>query len=415
MTEKILLVDDEPNVLSAYVRAYRREFDIETALGGQAALDLFDQGNRYAVVVSDLKMPDINGVRVLSEARTTSRNTVRILLTGQADLNEIVAVINEGHIFRFLTKPCSGEVFETALRDGLAQYRLLESERVLLEKTLRGSVSLLMEILSMSHPHIFNRSMRLRGLARAVAQRLNFGRIWEVDVAMLFSQMGCMLLSPEIVEKVNSGTPLTEDELAMYYENLENGSRLVGKIPRLRPVAKAIEFQNKNYDGSGPPEKSKVSGNSIPFPSRVIKVINDYDKLLTRLSPVKALTFMRNSRGKYDPLVLSALAAELKDLGDQVVDKTIQIRELQVDMILAEDITTIQGVVVVPKNTLVTEVLRLRLLEAATRSLLAEPITVKIRLATHTTEESAPVDPGPQPAVEAAVAATEVQSEETNA
>ncbi len=110
MAEKILLVDDDSNVLDGYRRSLRGEFLLETALGGEEALNLATVNGPYAVVISDMRMPRMDGIQLLSRIKALSPDTIRVMLTGNADTETAVNAINEGSIFRFLNKPCSKEV-----------------------------------------------------------------------------------------------------------------------------------------------------------------------------------------------------------------------------------------------------------------------------------------------------------------
>ena len=104
MHEKILFVDDEPAVLEGYKRALHKEFQPDTAVGAQEALTTIAKNGPYAVVVSDMRMPDMDGVQLLSRISTISPTTVRVMLTGHADLQSAIGAVNEGRIFRFLTR-----------------------------------------------------------------------------------------------------------------------------------------------------------------------------------------------------------------------------------------------------------------------------------------------------------------------
>lgn len=120
--EKILLVDDDPNILDGYRRSLSREFLLETAEGGQRALDLATESGPYAVVISDMRMPGMDGIQLLSRIKAVSPDTVRVMLTGNADMETAINAINEGSIFRFLNKPCSKEAMGKTLTAALVQY-----------------------------------------------------------------------------------------------------------------------------------------------------------------------------------------------------------------------------------------------------------------------------------------------------
>ena len=133
MVETILLIDDEPAILQGYQRLLRREFQVETAVGGAEALAKLRQ-QCFAVVVSDMRMPGTDGVQLLAKIKNEWPETIRIMLTGNADIETAVNAVNNGNIFRFLTKPCGHDLLAKTLTAALLQYRLVTAEKELLEK-----------------------------------------------------------------------------------------------------------------------------------------------------------------------------------------------------------------------------------------------------------------------------------------
>jgi DNA-binding NtrC family response regulator len=133
MSEKILLVDDDRYILDGYRRSLRSEFSMETAQSGQEALGLLEDKTAYAVVISDMRMPGMDGIELLKRVKKASPDTVRIMLTGNADVQTAIEAINEGSIFRFLIKPCSKETMARTITAALVQYRLVIAEKQLLE------------------------------------------------------------------------------------------------------------------------------------------------------------------------------------------------------------------------------------------------------------------------------------------
>ena len=125
MTERILLVDDEPLILSGYRRGLGKQFSIDTATSGAEALELFDRtgDNPYAVVVSDMRMPEMDGVELLKRLTVSHPQAIRIMLTGNSDQQTTMDAVNQGHVFKFLTKPCSASALREALDEALVQYR----------------------------------------------------------------------------------------------------------------------------------------------------------------------------------------------------------------------------------------------------------------------------------------------------
>ncbi len=123
MDERILFVDDDTNILDGYKRQLRKQFLIETAEGAEKGLDAVKNRGPFAVIVSDLKMPGMDGNNFLSQIKKISPETTRILLTGYADLTSAMSAINNGNIFRLLTKPCDKKDLVLALEDGIEHYR----------------------------------------------------------------------------------------------------------------------------------------------------------------------------------------------------------------------------------------------------------------------------------------------------
>jgi sigma-B regulation protein RsbU (phosphoserine phosphatase) len=123
MNDRILLVDDEPKVLAAIQRQLRKQFRFETALSGEEALKIIDEKGPFAVVVSDYKMPGMNGIDFLCKVKTVDPDTVRMMLTGSADMSTAIAAVNEGSIFQFHPKPCPAETLGQAIKSGIDKYR----------------------------------------------------------------------------------------------------------------------------------------------------------------------------------------------------------------------------------------------------------------------------------------------------
>ena len=119
---RVLFVDDEPNILDSIRRQLRKSYDIVTATSGIEALALLKATGPVALVISDMRMPGMNGAELLTTIRDDYPETVRMILSGQADLESTIAAINDGHVFRFLTKPCHEEGLRRAVNAGLEQY-----------------------------------------------------------------------------------------------------------------------------------------------------------------------------------------------------------------------------------------------------------------------------------------------------
>jgi DNA-binding NarL/FixJ family response regulator len=123
MTDLILIVDDEQDILDGMAVALRGRFNLQTALGPEQGLEMVRSFGPYAVVVSDLKMPGMNGIDFLAKVREISPATMRIMLTGHGDIDSAIEAVNRGEVFRFFTKPCPSHILQDALILGLDKYQ----------------------------------------------------------------------------------------------------------------------------------------------------------------------------------------------------------------------------------------------------------------------------------------------------
>lgn len=359
MTDRILCVDDDPNVLESYQRAFRKQFRIDIALGGDEALEAIINQGPYAVVVADMQMPGMNGVELLKRVKEHGKDTVRMMLTGNADQQTALEAVNEGHVFRFVTKPCPPETFAKVLNAGLEQYRLIRAERDLLSKTFSASVKVLTDVLSAVSPTAFGRASRVRQMARNLCQELELND-WQIEVAAMLSQIGCVSIPDHILVKAYEGRDLSHTERTIFESYPESGTQLISNIPRLEEVSRIITYQQQHYDGGGIPGDG-TSESDIPLGSRVLKIALDLDTLSAAgYSKETAVAEMNYREGWYDPSMLPALSNVLAITDVQVVC-SVKIPQLVDGLILADDIVTRSGVLVCAKGQEVTRAMRFRL------------------------------------------------------
>lgn len=382
MSLKILCVDDDANVLAGYQRALRKQFRIDTALSGQAGLTLLDTQGPYAVVVADMNMPRMNGIQFLMEVRRRTPDTVRIMLTGNADQQTAIAAVNQGHVFQFLTKPCPPEALASALQQGLRQYQLVTAERELLEKTLNGSIKVLVDVLSMADPQAFGFGQKLRDSMRAFALALNVEQTWELELAAMLSPIGYVTVPPVVLQKHRAGFSLAGQERDMIERVPELGANLLANIPRLESVARIVRYQAKRYDGTGFPA-DEVKGDDIPVGARILKVLADMVQLEAKGLPrFKALEQMRARTGWYDPRVLNAAFACFdvylpEGSATPAPHRAVALSELRVGDILVDKVESKDGVVMASPGTEVTQMVLQKLHNFAQLSGLKEPILVE--------------------------------------
>jgi response regulator RpfG family c-di-GMP phosphodiesterase len=377
MSRKILFVDDEPNVLNAIRRQLTGKFEFDTAVGASEGLAAISKNGPYAVIVSDLRMPVMDGIQFLSRVRELAPDTVRMVLTGNADMDVAIEAVNQGNVFRFLTKPCAEEVLISVLRIGLEQYRLVTAEKELLEKTLKGGIEVLTDLLSMANPEAFGRSLRIKRYVEQIALKLGLSDTWRMETAAMLSQIGWFLLPALTMQKIYAGKSLTDEETKTMTMNPMISADLINNIPRMEEVAEVILYQAKNFDGSGQPEDDR-RGKAIPLGSRILKVAIDFDLLEAKgFTRGKALSELEGRTGWYDQQILQALEKVIGVERNYQV-KDITVLELRADMILGEDIRSTKGQLLISKGRELNDVALKRLKHFYQNSKIKEPIRVFI-------------------------------------
>lgn len=272
MEDKVLLVDDDTNLLSALRRQLHGNYQIITAAGGEKALSVMETEPEIAVIVCDMRMPGISGVETLEAFSKKAPTTTRIMLTGNADQDCAVDAVNKGHIFCFLNKPCATDDLCRAIDAGLRQHHLINAEKTLLETTLAGSIKLLSDVVSLMDPAVAGNARKVADWAAKLAPHIQGASAWELNFAAMLAPLGRVAVPVELILRSAGGGKLTTEERKILQTAPEVGSSLVANIPRMEGVARGILYQDKKFDGSGFPEDTVV-GAAIPLIGRVLHLL----------------------------------------------------------------------------------------------------------------------------------------------
>jgi response regulator RpfG family c-di-GMP phosphodiesterase len=365
-SKPILFVDDDANALAGFQRALRPQFTIETAHGPQRGLHALTTRGPFAVVVCDMRMPVMNGVQFLQRAHELAPDTVRIMLTGNADLQTAIDAVNESSIFQFLCKPCPPGQLAKTLAAATSHYELICAERELLERTLRGSVKVLTDVLSLVNPSAFGQAMRIadtvRHLAAAVAPR----DAWQFELAALLSQLGCVTLPAAVLDAVGAGASLAEADRQRFDAHPLVARDLIAHIPRLGDVAEMIARQHETYAAAKAARDTGVPAGSdiVTLGARMLRLALDLDKLISSGVPQEeAIACLRNTSGEYDPRLLVALGGGAGDQasGSGRAVARIALDALEVGMEVQEDVRTGTGLLLLSAGQTVTPALQQRL------------------------------------------------------
>jgi response regulator RpfG family c-di-GMP phosphodiesterase len=353
-------------------------------LNGADGLAIIEKEGPVAVVLSDYRMPAMNGAEFLSGVREISPDTVRMMLTGQADFDALIKVINEGQIYRFLSKPCPPDLIKKNIEDGIVQYNLIVSEKVLLEKTLSGSIKVLTDILSLVSPQAFSRASRVRRITQEFIDKMQIQHPWQLEIAAMLSQIGCVTVPDFIISKVYNSKDLLPNEFPMFQNHPKIGSEMLANIPRLKPVAKIIEYQEKLFNGQGVP-KDDVSGEKIPLGSRILKIALDYDSLIQSGAKKENILEVLNQRvklGWYDERLIKILEKPVVKR-KKFISTEVTLNKLDDTMILAEDLLNKRGTILLgSKGQEITKSFIYRLVNIHKNEGIQQPIKVVYSLDT---------------------------------
>jgi CheY-like chemotaxis protein len=371
MAEKILLVDDDSNILDGYRRSLGREFLMETAQGGEPALALAAKNGPYAVVVSDMRMPGMDGIQLLSRIKALAPDTIRVMLTGNADMETAINAINEGSIFRFLNKPCSKEAMAKTLTAALVQYRLVTAEKQLLEQTLSGSLQVLTEVLSLVNPAAFSRAERARRYIHHIVTAMKLGNPWQYEVAAMLSQLGCVTLAPETIEAVYSGQKLSANEQTQYDAHPNVAYALLSKIPRLEPIAWMIQHQNQPVAEAGATEMADMR-----LGAEILRLVLAYEQAIHKgSSRTEAAHLLARQNTNFSPQFFQALVT-LDPNAEEGETRKCRIEELAAGMIIQEEVRTLEGALLVSKGQEVTSAVIFKLKNFHARRTIAGEVTI---------------------------------------
>jgi response regulator RpfG family c-di-GMP phosphodiesterase len=361
MTDRILFVDDESAVLDGYKRVLRRDFEIDTATDGEEGLVTIRDRGPYAVVISDMRMPGMNGAQFLAQVRERTQDTVRMLLTGYTDLDAAMTAVNEGNIFRFLTKPCDKEVLTNAINAGLAQYRLVTAERELLENTLMGSIKVLTEVLSAASPEAFGRSMRIARYVRHLAAKFGLPSPWRFEAAAMLSQLGCVTLDTKLIKASYIGEHLSPEDRTRFAAHPKVASDLLANIPRLEPIAWMISQQLAAENRLGNPNVPAPYKEDVVFGARILKLAVAMDNLRMRgLSDEDAIERLWDRRNEFGRELIEAVK-EIEPETAKMELRKVSASRLEAGMILQQEIRTHSGMLVVPEGQAITRALLIKL------------------------------------------------------
>ena len=402
----LLFVDDEPGILSSLRRLFRPHgYRILVAESGALGLAELEK-TPVDLVISDMRMPEMDGATFLKAVRQRWPDTVRILLTGYADVTSTVAAINEGEIYRYVSKPWDDNEIVNTVREALERYRLkqenlrltaltqsqneelkglnasleqkvaertaelrqalsfVEQSHGELKKSFLTSVQVFAGLIELrSGPagsRLAGHGRRVADMARNLAQRLGMGdvEVQNIMLAGLLHDVGKMGLPDDLLGKAFN--TLNQDQRALVMKHPVIGQNILIAIDKFKDAAILVRHHHESFDGNGYPDR--LAGMSIPQGSRILAVVNDYDSLQIGtlvqrpLRPEEALAFIADNRGKrYDPATVDAflkLISETRKSGP--TELPLRTMHLKPGMVVSRDLPHRDGYLLLAKGSVLT-------------------------------------------------------------
>jgi len=370
----VLCVDDEPQVLEGLMLHLRRLYDVRTAISGPNALAVLADERRVIVILSDMRMPGMDGAAFLARSRAIVPEATRVLLTGHTDVTSAIAAINDGQVFRFLTKPCLPTTLLATMTAAVEQHRLVTAEKVLLEETLHGCLKALSDVLALANPTSFGRALRVRHQVTDVAAHLGLPDAWEIEIAAMFSQLGMITLPHDTAERVLAGEDLSEEERTMVRRMPSVTERLLANIPRLESIRAILTSVHGTFRPIEP--GADLRDAAVRRGAHLLRAALDFDELETRgMTASEAIGTMRGRVGVYDPAMVDAIEACRSSKAQRTEVREVRLMALRPGMVFAEDVRSTNGTLLVARGYEITERFVARLGNVATGSV-KEPLKV---------------------------------------
>lgn len=368
---RVLCLDDEPRVLNGLENQLCFDYEVETYTSGVDALARLEDKSQPAfdLIISDMRMPEMDGATFLREARQRVPDVARVLLTGQSDLQSAASAVNEGGIFRFLQKPCDADLLISTVTSGSQHTALLRAERELLHGTLNGTVRLLIDVLGIVSPAAFRSIGEVRDTAVSAAEALGMENAWEVEAASSLYRLGAVSFPDEVMVKALAGQPLADAEKDMYDRLAETSAGLLENIPRLAGVAELIRAADRIRQGKGAGPDVNADAAYLVAAAEEIDV-----QLAGGASWPRAAQAAAKRLG-IPPHISAVLKG--KGRGSHDAPLFLGIGDLVCGMLLDDDVLTAGGQPLVRKGTKVSDALLVRLRNFAANQGIREPIRVR--------------------------------------
>jgi putative two-component system response regulator len=311
---KLLLVDDEEDNLALLYRTLRGKYEIDKTTSPLQALEMI-KNKHYDLVLSDHKMPEMDGVELLKRVYDDYPNTMRLLVTAYTDASILIDAINYAKIYRYIKKPYSPDELLLTVANTLEYLQLkLDNETLItdLKDLFSGTIKAIIEALDAKDSFTLGRSRRVTFYTMKIVESMGLADTDvanKIELAGLLHDIGMIGISDDILYKVEKLTPEEYEEIK---KHVKHGVRILEDIKQLRDVVEIIKYHHEHFDGGGYP--FGLRGEEIPIGARVIAVADALDGMLSSrayrqpLEPYVALAKIKDKANiQFDPNVVDAL------------------------------------------------------------------------------------------------------------
>jgi len=400
---RILFVDDEENVLRSLKRLFMSEdYTVLTALSGPDGLAVLKEVE-VPVIVSDQRMPVMTGAEFLEKSRELSPDSVRIILTGYADVEAAIGAINRGGAYRYVSKPWNDNELLLVIKDAFDKYRLVKENKYLTELTIQqndelkkwstelefyvqqhtieltnqnkelkklnaklknnvsevlGSLSGLIELRNRS---MRNHSNNVALLSKSIAEEIGLTSL-ETETIAVGAQLHDIgkIGAPDII-LIKNIDELSSDEMAEYVKHPIRGQAAIDGIEDFRGPGILVRHHHEWYNGKGFPDGLK--GENIPIGARIISIADRLDRTLqgemrsidTALIQIKSMLASQFDAALYAPLEKAARKLFSSIIRNDIVEIELNTKDLSPGMILSRDVSTGTGLLLLRKGTVLNE------------------------------------------------------------
>jgi response regulator RpfG family c-di-GMP phosphodiesterase len=397
----ILCVDDEPSILSSLRRLFRAHgFNVLAAESGQAGLQILETSS-VDLVISDMRMPEMDGVVFLEHVRQRWPQILRLLLTGYADISSIMGAINRGEIYRYIAKPWDDNDIILTIKDAITRTELEKDKKRLealvlaqneelrqmnasleikveartsdlrhandkLKANFITSIKMFTALIELRDSKLAGHSRRVAELARRLAQALQLDakQVQEIFVAGLLHAIGKVGFDDELLG--TAVATMSPRQLEIFRKHPVRAEQLLMSLGELKSAVEIIRAQLERFDGSGYPQGT--AGRHIPIGARILSVAIDYESMQIgiyepqQLSAAQAIALITQRKGHYyDPTVVQALTelggliANEKPRAGAALELTLESHQLQPGMMLARDLISPSGLLLLTAGHILDE------------------------------------------------------------